>query len=185
VECDIIHYAGHAYFDRNNPEDSAWLLSDDFLRASAIRNTLAWTESPPWLVFANACEAGMDAEASAGHYQGDVFGLATAFINKGVAAYIAPLWPVDDAVAAQLAVGFYQALLLDRMSLGEALHRAKALARQEPAEPPRHARAALSWASVVLYGDPTPRLLQALWTPYAEGTAVPKSQRHTRPPVRR
>jgi CHAT domain-containing protein len=165
---DLIHYAGHAYFDKKDPESSAWLLSDGFLRAREIRNTLAWTESPPWLVFANACEAGMDAEAPTSHYQGDVFGLATAFINQAVTAYVAPLWPVDDAVAMQLAVDFYRALLLDRATLGEALRRAKVRAKQDLNNRLLPSRVTLSWASVVLYGDPTPRLLQSLWTPYTE-----------------
>lgn len=162
---DIIHYAGHACFEEKDPEASAWLLSDGLLRAREIRNTLAWTASPPWLVFANACEAGMEAGAAASRYQGDVFGLATAFINQGVAAYIAPLWLVNDEVAMQMAIDFYRALLLDRLSLGEALRQARVLAKQEWASPPR---AVASWASLVLYGDPTPRLLESLWTPHAE-----------------
>ena len=169
---DIIHYAGHACFNPKDPEGSGWLLSDGLLRAREIRNTLAWTQAAPWLVFANACEAGMDAGARESGYQGDVFGLATAFINQAVAAYIGPLWPVDDGVAAQLAIDFYRALLIERASLGEALRRAKVLAKadilgessgaDQPLLPPR---VALSWASMVLYGDPTPRLLEALWTP--------------------
>jgi CHAT domain-containing protein len=187
---DIIHYAGHALFDWKDPEASAWLLSDGLLRARELRNTLAWTESPPWLVFANACEAGMDAESPVSRYQGDVFGLATAFINQAVAAYIAPLWPVDDAVAAQLAVDFYRALLLDRVSLGEALRRAKVTAKQcllgpngetEAVAPPS---VVLSWAGVVLYGDPTPRLLESLWTPHAEREAQPKRRPTPTPPPR-
>jgi CHAT domain-containing protein len=182
---DIIHYASHACFDKKDPEGSAWLLSNGLLRAREIRNTLSWTVSPPWLVFANACEAGMDAGAPVGQYQSDVFGLATAFINQGVAAYIAPLWPIDDAVAAQLASDFYRTLLLERTSLGEALRLAKTMAKQallgpssdntEWLMPPR---VALSWASVVLYGDPTPRLLESLWTPYAEHDVTPPT-----PPV--
>jgi CHAT domain-containing protein len=39
---DIIHYAGHAVFDEQDAEGSAWLLSDGLLRAREIRNTLAW-----------------------------------------------------------------------------------------------------------------------------------------------
>ena len=182
---DIIHYAGHACFDKGEPEASAWLLSDGLLRAREIRNTLAWTGSPPWLVFANACEAGMDAGAVASRYQGDVFGLATAFINQGVAAYIAPLWEVDDEVATQLAIDFYRGLLLDRLSLGEALREARVLAKQEWASPPR---AVASWASMVLYGDPTPRLLESLWTPHAERAEKQKREakkRHERAEKRR
>lgn len=169
---DIIHFAGHARFDAEEPAGSAWLMSDALLRAQEIRNSLARTQSPPWLVFANACQAGMDAGARPRQYQGNVFGLATAFINQAVAAYVAPLWPIDDAVAAQLATDFYRGLLLERLSLGEALYRSKMEVRaslsQTPAGAVLPARVALGWASLVLYGDPTPRFLQSLWTPDAE-----------------
>jgi esterase/lipase superfamily enzyme len=174
---DIIHYAGHAQFVKSDPEASAWVLSDGMLRAREIRNTLAWTDSPPWLVFANACEAGMDAGASIGKYQGDVFGLATAFINQSVAAYIAPLWPVDDRIATELAVSFYYALLAERLSLGESLYRAKAEVRrwlnERDGDSPDVVvipRQVLSWASVILYGDPTRRLLESLWSPQIGAT---------------
>jgi CHAT domain-containing protein len=173
-EYDIVHYAGHAYFDQKSPEASAWILSDGPLRAQEIRNTLDWSNSPPWLVYANACEAGMDGQRARDRYHGNVFGLATAFINNGVAAYVAPLWPVDDSVAAFLAEQFYESLLLDRASLGESLWAAKCAAKRELLDSTKPeddwalpASTALSWASVVLYGDPTPRLLQSLWTPGA------------------
>ena len=115
----------------------------------------------------------MDGTTSIGRYQGDVYGLATACINQGVAAYIAPLWPVDDQVAKILAVAFYKSLLANRLSLGESLFRAKAAVREKlgtsggisenNAGVPR---VVLSWASFVLYGDPTRRLLESLWSPH-------------------
>lgn len=176
---DIVHYAGHARFDSKDPEASAWLLSDGLLRAREIRNTLAWTASPPWLVFANACEAAQEGGQITGRYQGDVFGLATAFINQGVAAYIAPLWKVDDEVATHLAIDFYRGLIGDRLSLGEALRRARVQAKLRWASPPR---AVASWASLVLYGDPTPRLLESLWTPHAEGEKEATAEQKNRPP---
>ncbi|MCO4771127.1 MAG: CHAT domain-containing protein [Deltaproteobacteria bacterium] len=164
---DIVHYAGHSIFSENDPESSAWILSDGPLWARELRNTLAWMEEPPWLVFANACEAGMDSDKEARRYQGDVFGLATAFINQGVSAYIAPLWPVDDQVALTLGEDFYRSLLLDKQTLGAALQGARLLARDavmgtqdrgEKAVSIESPRSALSWASFVLYGDPTGRL---------------------------
>lgn len=157
----IIHFAGHAAFRGSDPQTSAWLLSDGELWAGEIRNTLAAQEVPPWLIFANACEAGMDAGAAPGRYQGDVFGLATAFINQGVAAYIAPLWPVQDTLAADLAADFYRSLLLDRASLGEALRQAKHHARARAGDAEAGSRR-LTWAAFVLYGDPTPQLLRTL-----------------------
>lgn len=159
----LIHFAGHGVFRRTDPETSAWLLSDGELWAREIRNTLARQEEPPWLIFANACEAGMDAGAAPRRYQGDVFGLATACINQGVAAYIAPLWPVEDALAAQLATDFYGRLLLKRLSVGEALCQAKRKAYAAMSSDQATARQ-LTWASFVLYGDPTQQLLRTLWS---------------------
>lgn len=97
------------FFSTTDSDGSEWvLLSDGLLHAREIRNTLAWAKCPPWLIFANACEAGMDDdESKTATNHSDVTGLATACINQGVAAYIAPLWPVDDEIARWLAIGFY------------------------------------------------------------------------------
>ncbi len=166
---DIIHFAGHGVFNSADPETSAWLLSDGELWALEIRNTLESHPAPPWLVYANACEAAMETDRP--RYQGSVFGLATAFINHGVSAYIAPLWPIDDLLAQQIAIEFYRQLLAERASLGEALRRAKVDARAvaTPAVEGLHgsdarpgAWSSLGWASLVLYGDPTEELFQAL-----------------------
>jgi hypothetical protein len=166
---DIVHFAGHGVFRADDPETSAWLMSDGELWSLEIRNTLAEHPAPPWLVYANACEAGMDAARPERKYQGNVFGLATAFINQGVAAYIAPLWPIDDMLAQHIALEFYRQLLCERATLGEALRRAKAGARRLM-YPEQGARPmdvdvlyeGLGWASLVLYGDPTEELFQAL-----------------------
>jgi CHAT domain-containing protein len=126
---DIIHFAGHAHFVPSKPECSAWLLSDGQLWAAEIRNTLAMCDSPPWLVYANACEAAMEADGRLLRYQQDVFGLATAFITQGVTAYIAPLWPLDDRAGMLAATDFYRTLVLDRATLGDSLRIAKRVAR--------------------------------------------------------
>ena len=173
---DIIHYAGHACFNADDPEGSAWLLSDGLLHAREIRNTLQWTLTPPWLVYANACEAGMEGGESVGSdglrcYQGDVCGLGSAFTNHGVRGYLAPLWPINDDVALQIATDFYRGLLINRFTLGESLFKAKQDAknrllgidgRAQGSLLP--AQVALSWASLVLYGDPAQGLFQSLWS---------------------
>ncbi len=155
---DIVHFAGHALFDPNDVQCSAWILSDGPLVALNIRNTLAWLKNPPSLVFANACGAAMDRKSS-GDSLKDVSGLATAFINQGVAAYIAPLWPIDDAVAKGIAATFYQGVLRDRMTVGEALKQAKLAARADVIVKTAGGERAgfqlgMGWASLVLYGDP-------------------------------
>ena len=157
-EYDVVHFAGHAHFDTDDSQCSAWILSDGPLVALNIRNTLAWLKNPPSLVFANACGAAMD-RPSSGRSQADVSGLATAFINQGVAAYIAPLWPIDDLVAQELAMRFYDCLLRDHMTVGEALKQAKLAARalvlQQTEKGIRPIFGfGMGWASLVLYGDP-------------------------------
>ncbi len=189
---DIIHYAGHACFNGDDPEGSAWLLSDGLLHAREIRNTLQWTSTPPWLVYANACEAGMeggDSVCSDGlrHYQGDVCGLGSAFTNHGVRGYLAPLWPINDDVALQIATDFYRGLLIKRFTLGESLFKAKQDAknrllgidgRAQGSLLP--AQVALSWASLVLYGDPSQGLFQSLWSGAASAQEnVPESPAHS------
>lgn len=166
---DIVHFAGHGLFRGDDPETSAWLVSDGELWALEIRNTLADSIAPPWLVYANACESAMESGGPPRRYQGNVFGLATAFLNQGVAAYVAPLWPIDDLLAQRIALDFYRSLLCDRATLGEALRRAKAEARRitYPDDVGESAGddstwTGLGWASLVLYGDPTEELFQAL-----------------------
>lgn len=172
---DIIHFAGHAL---NNPTDgdgSGWVVSDGLLHAREIRNTLAWSKRPPWLIFANACEAGMD--VSKRNDPPDISGLATACISNGVAAYIAPLWPVDDEISRWLAVNFYRELLRERFTIGESLCKARMVIwnnlKESGATTVMPARTALTWASFVLYGDPTARLLNTLWNPSAEQATLP------------
>jgi hypothetical protein len=57
------------------------------------------------LVFLNACEVGRPGAGLAA-----VGGFAASFIASDAAAVIAPLWAVDDGVAHQVAVTFYQAV---------------------------------------------------------------------------
>jgi hypothetical protein len=122
---DIIHFAGHGQFVADDPEASAWVLADGTLTAAEIRNALRNHPAPPWLVYANACKAGLSARNHASPYLGEVHGLATAFIGNGVAAYVGPLWDLGDGVARRIAVDFYKELLLQGATLGEALLRAK------------------------------------------------------------
>jgi pimeloyl-ACP methyl ester carboxylesterase len=185
---DIVHFAGHGLFRVDDPETSAWILSDGELWSLEIRNTLADHPSPPWLVFANACEAGMDGARPSRKYHDNVFGLATAFINQGVAAYIAPLWPIDDLLAQFIALGFYRELLCERATLGEALRRAKAAARQmtypdviDSDETANQVWASLGWASLVLYGDPTEELFQALAGGSHQAAAMEQAGMYRRP----
>jgi hypothetical protein len=145
---DIVHYAGHAVYDRRRPDQSGLLLDHgEPCTAEKIHRLLAG--SP--LVFLNACETArlrQPAEAPPdGTYEGDPKeGLASAFLYGGALACIGNSWPVPDTVAADFAIAFYR-WALDGRPLGEAMRYARQeTARRWPEDP--------SWASFVLYGDP-------------------------------
>ncbi len=167
---DVIHFAGHARFDPNDAGGSAWVLTDGPLTAREIRNTLAWADTHPWLVFANACQA---AGANA-TYQGEGFGLASAFLDHGVNAFIGPLWPIADDIAAETASQFYTHLLKERRTVGQALHLSRRAMKARYFDPvesgdatasaPTHA-AVGSWAGLVLYGNATATIAQRLGAP--------------------
>lgn len=146
---DVLHFAGHAQHHVDAPERSGWLLSDGLLSVTELRNTLEWTEQPPWLIFANACAAGMI----------EAHGMAEACIRAGVNAYVAPLWKVHDESARMLASEFYRRLLLERASVGVALQQARIHVGKAWASL-RHdtGLADISWAGMVLFGSPTERL---------------------------
>jgi CHAT domain-containing protein len=181
---DVVHFAGHGRYDAENPERSAWMFTDGPLYAFELRHTLANAEVMPWLLYGSACEAAREAtsttdpRASSAHgYHDGIYGMASAALGQGVAAYVGPLWKISETDAKNLAAAFYEALLLRRTSLGEAL----ALARRSvkigqpdldelattmeqghrddiEQERPKSA----GWTSIVLYGDPTPTILQRL-----------------------
>lgn len=119
---DVIHYAGHAFFDRVAPVRSGILCHG----AEVLGGTdLAGIGSLPSLVFFNACEAGRIRRAPAGTTRRatrieESGGLAEAFLRGGVANYVGTYWPVADASAEAFAGAFYGSLVRGD-SIGQAL----------------------------------------------------------------
>ncbi len=160
-EYDLIHYAGHAFFNRRDPGASGLALAqDEILTAQDIREAL---NGQP-IVFLNACQSirgqairgqapGDDEAADPLPYAGlNTYGLASAFIAGGARAFVGTLWPVRDDGSHKLARRFYHRALRGEM-IGEALRRAREEARRDaPSDP--------TWASFALYGDPRLRLVE-------------------------
>jgi len=149
---DVVHFAGHSHYDPENPGKSGWRLHEGILTASEISKL----SRPPLLVFSNSCQAGASAEWSRGYrYEGQAFGIGSAFLLAGVKNYIGTFWVVHDEESVLFASSFYQGLVTG-LSLGDALLRA------------RHTIIAqrgwqgLTWASYMLYGDPAFSLLSRL-----------------------
>lgn len=145
---DVIHYAGHAGFDKKDGDLSGLLLhNEEIFFAQKVRRIL---EGRP-LVFLNACEAGFVANPAyvskiENYLQKPAEGLASAFIYGGAVGCIGALWPIYDGPAAQFAVTFY-GYVLEGYTIGEAMRRARLDIRKNHPEQ-------ITWASFVLYGDP-------------------------------
>ncbi len=147
---DLLHYAGHADYDINDPSDSGFLLHNGKLKASDIINMIG--PSPlPSMVFSNACKSGHTEMWKVDeHYENEIYGLANAFLLAGVQHYIGTFWDVQDEPSLYFAVDFYKELMSGAM-VGEALRRAR-LSLIE-----RYGEETIIWAGYMLYGDPTVR----------------------------
>lgn len=144
---DVVHYAGHAYFDAESPQRSGIVCAGgERLRGEE----LASLGNLPTLVFFNACEAARIRRASDDSVP-DIrtrietsAGLAEAFLRGGVANYVGTYWPVGDDPALAFAESFYTSLL-EGTPIGDALLQA----RKQVA-----ALESVDWADYIHYGNP-------------------------------
>lgn len=149
---DVLHYAGHAFYDERSPALSGILCARQQVLSGA---ELANLSRLPSLVFFNACEAGRVRRGKSAAAKGSApapleggkrlaqnVGLAEAFLRGGVPNYVGTYWPVADSAAETFASEFYSCLLGGR-ALGEALGRARRAI---------YGLNQLDWANYVLYG---------------------------------
>ncbi len=101
-------------------------------------------ESRP-LVFLNACHTGETGFSLTG-----MGGWAERFVRAGASAFIGSLWEVNDVLAAEFAIKFYNELLTGQ-TLGDAFHAARTHIRtRDDANP--------TWLAYTLYADPNGRV---------------------------
>jgi CHAT domain-containing protein/pimeloyl-ACP methyl ester carboxylesterase len=146
---DVIHYAGHAFFNAANPASSGILCHGKQVLSGT---DLASIGNLPSLVFFNACEAGrirrgpdsrkkeLDVEKRLDRS----VGLAEAFLRGGVANYLGTYWPVGDEAAECFAEIFYTELL-NKKPIGEALLAGRNKVRNDTKS--------VDWADYIHYGS--------------------------------
>ncbi len=161
---DIFHYAGHAYFHPERPNESGLLLAN----GDVFTADMMWAlPTPPGLVFFNACESAAAAAAQGSARQESIampeegeyaielpLGTVSALLRAGTQNFIGTTWPVEDHVAAEMAIACYAELAAGR-SVGEALR----LARHTTID--KLGFGHFSWASYLLYGSPWNRLINS------------------------
>jgi hypothetical protein len=103
---DLIHFAGHAIFNRSRPENSYLSLGtsgESRLTGSQLGEVhLPLTR----LVVLSACESTGSSEGLLGGFDS----LAGAFLNAGARNVIGAAWPVDDSPTAVLMQAVHQAM---------------------------------------------------------------------------
>nr|WP_247332378.1 CHAT domain-containing protein [Bradyrhizobium sp. 21] len=141
---DVMHYAGHAFFDPDNRARSGILCAGREVLAGA---DLASLSKLPSLVFFNACESARTRRSDGSERKIDeptrgTIGLAESFLAGGVANYLGTYWPVSDTGAETFATTFYTALLRGD-PLGPSLIKGRQAVRDKKLG---------DWANYVLYG---------------------------------
>jgi CHAT domain-containing protein len=139
---DFVHFAGHAE-PAQKATDYGWRLDDGLLIGREIADMGAGRPMPS-LVFSNACRSAAFTESNG---DGQVFGLAQAFLTAGVRHYVGTQWEMVDGQGAQFARHLYTDLSRGA-SVGAAVRNARNRVIAESGE------GQLAWASYVLYGDP-------------------------------
>jgi pimeloyl-ACP methyl ester carboxylesterase len=157
-EFDVVHYAGHAFFDPMQRARSGLLCAG---REVLSGQDLAGIGNLPSLMFFNACEAArvrsagppvqQDQPSRAEVVQRGI-GFAEALLRGGIANFIGTYWPVGDASAKAFAEEFYRQLLE-----GSTLNEALLLGRGE-VKKLSGVDKSQDWADYVFYGDPQFRL---------------------------
>jgi hypothetical protein len=154
---DVLHFAGHAYFDASNPAQGGLLCAGREVLRGADLESLA---TLPALVFCNACEAARVRRPATRRPHPRVparwvgarrtmTSVAEAFLAGGVANFLGTHWPVGDESAFAFSGELYTTLLR-----GDALGDAVLGARRRVAAIP-----SIDWADYVHYGNAEFRLV--------------------------
>lgn len=142
-EANIVHFAGHCWFDPHRPDECGLIFRDGVLTSASFSAVL---DDLP-VVFSNACETGLLSPAHGA--EGVLWtGVAASFLAAGAVNYLGSMWPVFDESSRRVAQFFYERLCAGE-PIGEALRRARldAYERNDP-----------TWAAYVLFGCPRNRL---------------------------
>lgn len=151
-DASLYHFICHGNFDTSDPNESRLTLKDGSLRASQItgEKRTGLRKAKP-VVFLNACHTGQ-----LGFGLTRLGGWAKRFLEAGASAFIGTLWEVNDQLASDFAIEFYNRLLGEQghpaMPLAQAINEARMVIKEKaPANP--------TWLAYVLYGNPNARVV--------------------------
>jgi CHAT domain-containing protein len=150
-EYDILHYAGHAEFAKDDPSKSGVVCADGVLSSADITSSVI----APQLVFLNGCESARVRGRATRSIREALYtdfvqnvSLAEMILSGGVRNFIGTYWPVGDHAALELSGSLYKDLLQ-----GAALGTALCTARKKV-----QAFSGRDWANYLHFGNPHYRL---------------------------
>ena len=144
---DLVHFAGHADYDPQNPGQSGWRLTHGLLKAQDIIK-MAGAGQMPSLIFSNACQSARTEEwRLSADFENEIFGLANAFLLAGIKHYLGTFWEILDEPGSRFGLDFYRCLI-SGMTTGEAVRQSRLGLIK------RYGEEMIVWASYVMYGDP-------------------------------
>ncbi len=104
-KAEVLHFAVHGIYNPTGPKEGLILVDGRTLDPMEVRGVRL--ETAPF-VFLNSCQVGTGAAIL-----GDYAGMAEAFLYAGAAGVVAPLWSIDDVLAKEIALRFYQQTLVE------------------------------------------------------------------------
>ncbi len=155
VTPDAVHFAGHGDFDPGRPDGSALFLMDGTpLRSNVFRTArYGGTQPAQPLLFLNACMLGIG-----GELLGDMAGFPGNSLRGGFGGVLGALWEVDDTLAHDLALEFWQRALPPAPARGEPVGQ---ILRDLRGRYTASGQAVPTWLAYVYYGHPRLTLTRA------------------------
>ena len=149
-EIQLLHVATHGQFDSDSPDQSALMLAQNeaLLLSDFSGSGGSGLRRARPIIFLNACHSGRTGQSLTLSGLG---GWAGRMVNSlNVSAFVGSLWEVNDVLAADFAITFYDELIAGK-TLAEAFHQARKTVRDlQPGNS--------TWLAYTLYGDPNGRV---------------------------
>jgi len=137
----IVHFCGHAYFDKQDPAASGLAFQDKLVTKTQIYGR--FMNLRPLFCFINACESVAAADEAE---RFNLYGLGQTFLELGV-YLLGTRSLIEDEAAKAFARTFYSNLLVKNEPLGRAVRLARIASRDAVVN-------SFDWASYIFYGDP-------------------------------
>jgi hypothetical protein len=143
---DVLHFTGHGEANEANADRANIRLETPIpFKPEDICGRVASFGARHPLVILNACQVGRAGRSLGGHA-----GWPQAFIKAGAGAFIAPFWSISDGKASVFAQAFYEALLGESQTIGEAVRAARDAVKND-IDP--------TWLAYVVYAYPDAKIV--------------------------